>query len=95
MGGSRAAGTHAWEIKSNHFTEMCCGYRGGLVFKAHRLLYHSLKDLLGPVTRVKKKKKKMRGQEATWKAQRGEAWAGSAGRSARSERRGAFTTTMV
>jgi len=22
-------------------TEMCCGYRGGLVFKAHRLLYHS------------------------------------------------------
>jgi len=25
----------------NHFTEMCCGYQGGLVFKAHRLLYHS------------------------------------------------------
>jgi len=21
--------------------EMCCGYRGGLVFKAHRLVYHS------------------------------------------------------
>ena len=35
-------------------------FRGGLVFEAHRLLYHSalrLKDLLGPVTRVKKKKK--------------------------------------
>jgi len=33
------------------------------VFEAHRLLYHSgygsgLKDLLGPVTRVKKKKKR-------------------------------------
>jgi hypothetical protein len=31
-------------------------FRGGLVFEAHRLLRHSLKDLQGPVTRVKKKK---------------------------------------
>jgi len=39
---------------------LCCGYRGGLVFEAHRLfvsLNLRLKDLLGPVTRVKKKKK--------------------------------------
>ena len=28
------------EFKNKRFTEMCCG-RGGLVFKAHRLLYHS------------------------------------------------------
>ena len=32
----------------------CCGYRGGLVFKAHRLLYHS--SWVGPVARVKKKR---------------------------------------
>ena len=41
----------------------CCGYRAGLVFKAHRLLYHSACKArgtfdLGPVTRVKKKTKK-------------------------------------
>jgi len=29
------------QFKNSHFTEMCCGYRGGLVSKAHRLLYHS------------------------------------------------------
>jgi len=39
----------------------CCGYPGGLVFKAHRLLYFRLTDLLyiGPVSRVKKRKKKI------------------------------------
>ena len=38
---------------------LCCGYRGGLVFEAHRLMKLNLRlnDLLGPVTRVKKKKK--------------------------------------
>jgi len=30
-------------------------FRGGLVFEAHRLLYHRLKDLSGPVTRVQKR----------------------------------------
>jgi len=30
-------------------------FRGGLVFEAHRLYSLRLKDLLGPVTRVKKK----------------------------------------
>ena len=41
------------EFKNNHFTEMWCGFRGGLVFKAHRLLYHSTSG-----SRVMKKKKK-------------------------------------
>jgi len=36
-------------------------FRGGLVFEAHIRLYHlRLKDLLGPVTRVKQQKKKGR-----------------------------------
>ena len=34
----------------------CCGYRGGLVFQAHTPSLR-LKDLLGPVTRVKRTKK--------------------------------------
>ena len=38
----------------------CCGYRGGLVFKALVSLSSRLKDLLGSVTRVKKKKTKLR-----------------------------------
>ena len=44
------------------------GYRGGLVFEAHRLfvsLNLRLKDLLGPATRVKKKKKKGRSSSAS------------------------------
>jgi len=41
-----------------------------LVFEAHRLLYNlRLKDLLGPVTRVKKKKKKH--WPRLWKQARG------------------------
>jgi len=44
-------------------------FRGGLAFEAHRLLYHSalislslrLKDLLGPVTGVKKRKREVGG----------------------------------
>ena len=35
-------------------------FRGGFVFEAHQLFYHSasgFKDLVGPVTRVRKKKK--------------------------------------
>ena len=45
------------EIRRRHI----CPFGGGLVFEAHRLFVsHNLrlKDLLGPVTRVKKKKKK-------------------------------------
>ena len=39
-------------------------YRGGLVFEAHRLSLR-LKDLLGPVTGVKKKKKVTRSAAPT------------------------------
>jgi len=45
-----------------------CGFCW-LVFEAHRLLYHSalrLKDILGPATRVKKKKKKEGQPSRAW-----------------------------
>ena len=32
--------TRVEEEEGSHLS-LCCGYRGGLVFKAHRLLYHS------------------------------------------------------
>jgi len=41
-------------VKNNHFTVLW--YRGGLVFETLVSLSLRLKDLLGPVTRVKKKK---------------------------------------
>ena len=50
MSASRHATTpSAIPCSNNHFTEMCCGYRGGLVFEARVSLSLRLKDLLGPV----------------------------------------------
>ena len=42
------------EFKNNYFAEMSSGSRGGLVLKAHRLVYHSTLGL-----RVIKKKKRI------------------------------------
>jgi len=40
----------------NHFTEMCCGTEADSYLRIIVSLNLRLKDLLGPVTRVKKKK---------------------------------------
>jgi len=42
-------------VRNNHFTEMCCGTEAGSYLRLIVSLSIRLKDLLGPVTRVKKK----------------------------------------
>jgi len=47
---------HSSQFKNNHSTEMCSGSEAGSYLTLVSLSLR-LKDLLGPVTRVKKKKK--------------------------------------
>jgi len=64
----------------------CCGYRGGLVFKAHMTLVSlklRLQDVLGPVKRVKKKRRRVvlmpcsAGVRTPARTQRGAAYRGT------------------
>jgi len=49
---ARLQGKNSSQLKNDYVTEMCSGSRGGLVFKAYKLLYHSTLGL-----RIIKKKK--------------------------------------